>query len=95
VTEAVQIMEPQKERFDATARLSPIPPGRSPASSSLYKTESGGFWHVPARPHLPGAAYVKTLCGRRLGRCNLLPRRPAATVAVEAVCVGCLRKVDS
>lgn len=73
----------------------PAPSSRPSASASVYKTKSGGFWHLAARPHLPGSSYVKTLCGRRLGRWNLLPRRPAAAVALEVVCVGCLRKVDA
>lgn len=59
---------------------------------SVYKTESGGFWHLAAKPHRPGAAYVKTLCGRRLGRWNLMPGKPIEAVEADAVCIGCRRK---
>ena len=69
------------------------PPRGACANSSVYKTKSGGFWHLAAKPHQSGASYVKTLCGRRLGRWNLLPGEPATAVDAAAVCVGCLRKV--
>lgn len=58
----------------------------------VHRTESGEFWHM-ARPGLIGrASYVFTLCGRRLGRWNLLPARARAEVPTEALCLGCRRK---
>lgn len=62
--------------------------------SEVYKTVSGEFWHLETKSYQHGAAYVRTMCGRRLGRWNLVPGRPAAAVAPGSVCVGCLRKVE-
>lgn len=69
------------------------PPLRKRTDSSVYKTKSGSFWHLAAKRPQPDASYVKTLCGRRLGRWNLLPGQPSMAVDADAVCLGCRRKV--
>lgn len=57
-----------------------------------HKTRDGAFWHIDASPKSE-ASYVRTACGRRLGRWNLVAPRPISSLLVDDMCVGCLRKV--
>ena len=60
----------------------------------VYKTEHGEFWHLEALGSRR-SSYLQTACGRRLGRWHLLPARRSASISVEAICSGCLRKAAS
>lgn len=62
--------------------------------SKVYKTEHGEFWHLEALGRRR-SSYLRTACGRRLGRWHLLPARRSVSMSVEAICSGCLRKVAS
>lgn len=62
--------------------------------SKIYKTEYGQFWHFEALGRRR-SSYLQTACGRRLGRWHLLPARGTASMPVEAICSGCVRKVTS
>lgn len=62
--------------------------------SKVYKTAYGQFWHFEALGRRR-SGYLQTACGRRLGRWHLLPVRGTASMPVEAICSGCVRKVTS
>lgn len=59
---------------------------------NVYKTVYGEFWHYED-PGRRRSSYLRTVCGRRLGRWHLRPARPATTVPATAVCASCRRKV--
>ena len=66
-------------------------PAAAPIRGIAHKTKDGAFWHIDASPKTE-ASYVRTKCGRRLGRWNLLAPRTVSSLSVDDVCVGCLRK---
>ena len=57
-----------------------------------HKTRDGSYWHIDASPK-GKSSYIRTKCGRRLGRWNLVAPRPVSSLSVDDMCVGCLRKV--
>lgn len=68
--------------------------GINPTSGAeqAYKTDSGTYWHLAATPFTSASAYVHTVCGRRLGRWNLMPSVPTDHIEGGALCSGCRRK---
>lgn len=62
--------------------------------SKVYKTEYGRFWHFEALGRRR-SSYLQTACGRRLGRWHLLPVRGTASMPVQAICAGCVRKATT
>jgi hypothetical protein len=78
---------------DAAPSTSAVVPERvSNRLQKVYKTVYGEFWHYedPARRR---SSYLRTVCGRRLGRWHLRPAQSATTVPATAVCASCRRKV--
>lgn len=61
---------------------------------NVYKTVYGEFWHYED-PDRRRSSYLRTVCGRRLGRWHLRPAQSATTVPARAVCASCRRKVPA
>lgn len=74
-----------------SASSAPSPTGAR--RSKVYKKQRGQFWHLE-QDGRRRSSYLITVCGRRLGRWNLQPARPAGSVPDEAICAGCARKVQ-
>lgn len=82
-----------------TAAMADLPASVATSQSrvrlpKVYKTEHGEFWHFEALGRRR-SSYLRTACGRRLGRWHLMPARRPASMSVEAICSGCLRKTAS
>lgn len=58
----------------------------------VYKTVYGEFWHYEDLGRRR-SSYLRTVCGRRLGRWHLRPARSATTLPATAICASCRRKV--
>lgn len=78
-----------------TAPINGVVVPRSAArTEKVYKTVYGSFWHFESVSRRR-SSYLRTACGRRLGRWHIEPAQPAAAIPAKDICAGCLRKLTT